>query len=85
MKLVFSLGEARAFSIWEKMLNYFLQTPAFFVVTSTHPESFLDQDYWGFWALKFHSLAAFIHGRPPSGDILFHSYPCPAVQTLTIL
>lgn len=39
----------------------------------------------GFWALKFPSLAAFVHGRLPSGDILLHSYPYPAVQTLPIL
>lgn len=36
----------RAFSIWEKMLNCFLQTWAFFAVTSTCPASFSDQDDW---------------------------------------
>lgn len=45
-KDTFLFGEPRAFSIWGKILSYFLQTVAFFVVTSTHQASFSAQDYW---------------------------------------
>lgn len=91
MKLVFSLGEPRAFSIWEKMQNYFLQTTTFFLdynILCCHfypIRILLRSRLLGFWALKFPSLAAFVCGRPPGCDILFHSYLCPGMQTLTIL